>query len=99
MTALCIGLAATATATVTAIAATELAATTLATTTPAATSVAEPKPAEVFNYGRFGTVSVYRGRGEPRNVALFMSGDGGSEERRVGKECEDLCRSRWSPYH
>ena len=24
---------------------------------------------------------------------------GGSEERRVGKECEDLCRSRWSPYH
>ena len=23
----------------------------------------------------------------------------GSEERRVGKECEDLCRSRWSPYH
>ena len=22
-----------------------------------------------------------------------------SEERRVGKECEDLCRSRWSPYH
>ena len=26
-------------------------------------------------------------------------GDGRSEERRVGKECEDLCRSRWSPYH
>ena len=24
---------------------------------------------------------------------------GGSEERRVGKECERLCRSRWSPYH
>ena len=23
----------------------------------------------------------------------------GSEERRVGKECERLCRSRWSPYH
>ena len=22
-----------------------------------------------------------------------------SEERRVGKECSDLCRSRWSPYH
>lgn len=22
-----------------------------------------------------------------------------SEERRVGKECVDLCRSRWSPYH
>ena len=22
-----------------------------------------------------------------------------SEERRVGKECAILCRSRWSPYH
>ena len=32
------------------------------------------------------------------------AGDGtirpsGSEERRVGKECLRLCRSRWSPYH
>ena len=26
-------------------------------------------------------------------------GDGRSEERRVGKECCALCRSRWSPYH
>ena len=24
---------------------------------------------------------------------------GSSEERRVGKECSLLCRSRWSPYH
>jgi hypothetical protein len=23
----------------------------------------------------------------------------GSEERRVGKECLAVCRSRWSPYH
>ena len=23
----------------------------------------------------------------------------GSEERRVGKECQSTCRSRWSPYH
>ena len=23
----------------------------------------------------------------------------GSEERRVGKECLSVCRSRWSPYH
>ena len=22
-----------------------------------------------------------------------------SEERRVGKECNSKCRSRWSPYH
>ena len=26
-------------------------------------------------------------------------GDKESEERRVGKECPSLCRSRWSPYH
>ena len=24
---------------------------------------------------------------------------GRSEERRVGKECSAVCRSRWSPYH
>ena len=24
---------------------------------------------------------------------------GRSEERRVGKECTSVCRSRWSPYH
>ena len=28
-------------------------------------------------------------------LASVISGDGRSEERRVGKEC----RSRWSPYH
>ena len=26
-------------------------------------------------------------------------GETRSEERRVGKECLRLCRSRWSPYH
>ena len=26
-------------------------------------------------------------------------GGAGSEERRVGKECLAVCRSRWSPYH
>jgi SulP family sulfate permease len=28
-----------------------------------------------------------------------LIGLGRSEERRVGKECRRLCRSRWSPYH
>jgi tripartite-type tricarboxylate transporter receptor subunit TctC len=28
-----------------------------------------------------------------------VMGDLRSEERRVGKECRRLCRSRWSPYH
>ena len=32
-------------------------------------------------------------------VASAVAKPDGSEERRVGKECRLLCRSRWSPYH
>ena len=32
-------------------------------------------------------------------VAICATVLGRSEERRVGKECLRLCRSRWSPYH
>ena len=45
----------------------------------------------------------------PDEFVLLLSGDGvvrenaykkvRSEERRVGKECTEQCRSRWSPYH
>ena len=31
--------------------------------------------------------------------ADYLGSSGGSEERRVGKECGYQCRSRWSPYH
>ena len=36
-----------------------------------------------------------------RGIRVIIAGAGGarSEERRVGKECVSLCRSRWSPYH
>ena len=30
---------------------------------------------------------------------LQLEADKRSEERRVGKECTEQCRSRWSPYH
>ena len=33
---------------------------------------------------------------DPRDNEILW---GRSEERRVGKECPQLCRSRWSPYH
>ena len=33
------------------------------------------------------------------NVTKQAIKDARSEERRVGKECLRLCRSRWSPYH
>ena len=32
-------------------------------------------------------------------LSADSSGSIRSEERRVGKECLRLCRSRWSPYH
>ena len=32
-------------------------------------------------------------------VVRWMDLESRSEERRVGKECLRLCRSRWSPYH
>ena len=41
-------------------------------------------------------LTVREGIGRP-HVARAI--DARSEERRVGKECLRLCRSRWSPYH
>jgi L-idonate 5-dehydrogenase len=44
---------------------------------------------------------VFEASANPSAVrsALDMLRPGRSEERRVGKECRRLCRSRWSPYH
>ena len=40
--------------------------------------------------------AVAQGLGPDTRVGEVMTR---SEERRVGKECYALCRSRWSPYH
>ena len=32
-------------------------------------------------------------------LGVFKVQNARSEERRVGKECASMCRSRWSPYH
>ena len=37
--------------------------------------------------------------GQPEPELLSKNFIYRSEERRVGKECELKCRSRWSPYH
>jgi hypothetical protein len=37
--------------------------------------------------------------GEIQEVGPEVPVEARSEERRVGKECRRLCRSRWSPYH
>ena len=34
-----------------------------------------------------------------KKVGMESFANARSEERRVGKECLRLCRSRWSPYH
>ena len=50
-----------------------------------------PFPASNLPYGVFAQDDVR---------LLTLTGPGGrSEERRVGKECCLVCRSRWSPYH
>ena len=35
----------------------------------------------------------------PYTLLVMLSNYSRSEERRVGKECSEPCRSRWSPYH
>ena len=39
--------------------------------------------------------NIMREIGRLREIAFRAR----SEERRVGKECASMCRSRWSPYH
>ena len=43
-------------------------------------------------------VLVPMGHGFDGLMVVDLAG-GRSEERRVGRECGVLCRSRWSPYH
>ena len=46
--------------------------------------------------GKIHRLSDYTGK---KVILYFYPKDNRSEERRVGKECLRLCRSRWSPYH
>ena len=50
--------------------------------------------------GREGTFHALASREYGTQVVAGVTpGKGGTEERRVGKECRMPCRSRWSPYH
>ena len=65
------------------------------------------KPAKVRKVMReYKEGTLHSGKGGPvvksrkQAVAIALSEAGTrSEERRVGKECQSTCRSRWSPYH
>ena len=48
----------------------------------------------VVGFSMFGTGNALAATGSSRASAWPRS-----EERRVGKECWHVCRSRWSPYH
>ena len=55
-----------------------------------------------FIVGPQGNIQGCSDDGEPSGTAGRPTLEvlkGRSEERRVGKECELKCRSRWSPYH
>ena len=58
-----------------------------------ATAIAVP----AGTYRSLNVVGAYAG-GSLTSVPAASSGKQ-IEERRVGKECLRLCRSRWSPYH
>ena len=53
-----------------------------------------PPKGHPFGY----TFNPERGRILDEFSLIYIT-KGRSEERRVGKECLRLCRSRWSPYH
>ena len=44
-------------------------------------------------------VTVLEAADEVGGKLGWVEHEGRSEERRVGKECCLVCRSRWSPYH
>ena len=64
------------------------------------------RPQEVEAFARaMGITEVYGGMSPEEKVEVVRRLNDEaptlyrSEERRVGKECASMCRSRWSPYH
>ncbi len=60
------------------------------------TVAAFANPTDIHPTGQSGDTFAGAVSGDGLTV---VGSDTRSEERRVGKECLRLCRSRWSPYH
>ena len=56
-------------------------------------------PVTVIEAGPCKVTAVRDGERDGYAAVQLSFGEVRSEERRVGKECYALCRSRWSPYH
>ena len=52
-----------------------------------------------FRFARFLLAADERQRDKYGSLDVSVDSQTRSEERRVGKECASMCRSRWSPYH
>ena len=52
-----------------------------------------------FEFDPFNPIGDLNYRIAPNDLISFQLFSNRSEERRVGKECDSSCRSRWSPYH
>ena len=52
-----------------------------------------------FDLKTYFRIAIELARGDPSVSWCLIVGSMRSEERRVGKECTSVCRSRWSPYH
>jgi hypothetical protein len=61
------------------------------------TSTLEGAVVEKLDAAGYSYVKVHTKSGDEWAAVPFV--ELRSEERRVGKECRRLCRSRWSPYH
>ena len=57
------------------------------------------KQASVTNWRKRGTIPIEQCMQLSVSTGITLDWNSRSEERRVGKECSELCRSRWSPYH
>src|SRR3546814_19654347 len=56
-------------------------------------------PQVLKRYDRWRSLDNLMVSGVSDSVIRLFGLPGGSEERRVGKECVSTCRSRWSAYH